>query len=705
MSNTVFVDGDSLAYPTEGEIGWASPGSQFPTLVQRALDKLGLGQTLNSKAVIDIQSTTKGVLFPRMTTTERDAIGSPPNGLLVFNTTDQQFQYYDTVDVAWIPIGVSSGGTADPNYILFPVALEDPLTTPDYPWRLYNDTTAVPDNGTGGTAAITLVRNTTTPLNPLGDFEVAKAGVSAQGSGFSTDFTIDRRHLGRVLQVSFDAMLKGGTYTAGAIRVYLIQDPTGTPVVIEPVNTTLQLGLSDVKVKHIASFQTAINVTSYRLCIHVYGSDTNSWTISYTNFKVWEPIANYGAIITDWQAYTPTFNNSLGVTNVAFYFRRVGSNLEIKGKFTTPGNTSSNTGDADISLPAGLTISTNVPSGVNLFGHIATSYNLYNDFAVSGITGSNWLKLRMFNTSGANPLDSSGTWSGVFQNSIDISLQASVPIQGWGSNLSLSSDAGDGRVVAVIANGSPSGGGSSGAIIIFPSIEKDTHLKYSTSTGQYEVPVSGFYKISYGLLASNANINVRLYKNNIASYYMGYTVSGITNATGSTMTFCNAGDLLDIRPDGNLGAMSGSFIAIEKVSSGSQIIAPVETVACSYYSASTQTSLTSQINFGTKLYDTHGAVTTGASWKFTAPMAGKYRVSTFLYGSTNSWINLYKGNSLFMKSFGYLDNSNFINSCYGEIDLLAGEYIDIRPETSSSIEGAATLTSRCSRIDISRIGI
>jgi len=93
MSNTVFVDGDSLAYPTEGEVGWASPGSQFPTLVQRALDKLGLGQTLNSKAVIDIQSTTKGVLFPRMTTTERDAIGSPPNGLLVFNTTDQQFHY------------------------------------------------------------------------------------------------------------------------------------------------------------------------------------------------------------------------------------------------------------------------------------------------------------------------------------------------------------------------------------------------------------------------------------------------------------------------------------------------------------------------------------------------------------------------------------------------------------------------------------
>ena len=138
---------------------------------------------------------------------------------LAFSKTEQNFTTlfscaspYTTFSGSY-GLGVSSGGTADPNYILFPVALEDPLTTPDYPWRLYNDTTAVPVDGTGGTAAITLVRNTTTPLNPLGDFEVAKAGVSAQGSGFSTDFTIDRRHLGRVLpvvviliaDVSFDA--------------------------------------------------------------------------------------------------------------------------------------------------------------------------------------------------------------------------------------------------------------------------------------------------------------------------------------------------------------------------------------------------------------------------------------------------------------------------------------------------------------------
>jgi hypothetical protein len=38
-------------------------------------------------AILDIASTTKGVLFPRMTTTEVNNIGTPADGLVVYNTT------------------------------------------------------------------------------------------------------------------------------------------------------------------------------------------------------------------------------------------------------------------------------------------------------------------------------------------------------------------------------------------------------------------------------------------------------------------------------------------------------------------------------------------------------------------------------------------------------------------------------------------
>lgn len=63
---------------------------------------VGIGtSTPDSKAVLDVNSTTKGVLVPRMSTTERDAITSPTNGLLIYNTTTNQFNYYN--GTAWQP--------------------------------------------------------------------------------------------------------------------------------------------------------------------------------------------------------------------------------------------------------------------------------------------------------------------------------------------------------------------------------------------------------------------------------------------------------------------------------------------------------------------------------------------------------------------------------------------------------------------------
>ena len=41
----------------------------------------------NASAILDAQSTTKGVRFPNMTTTQKNAISSPAAGLVVFDTT------------------------------------------------------------------------------------------------------------------------------------------------------------------------------------------------------------------------------------------------------------------------------------------------------------------------------------------------------------------------------------------------------------------------------------------------------------------------------------------------------------------------------------------------------------------------------------------------------------------------------------------
>lgn len=65
--------------------------------------------TANSSAMLDVYSLTKGMLVPRLTTTQRSAIVSPATGLLVFDTTINGFYYYN--GTSWINLtsGSSSG--------------------------------------------------------------------------------------------------------------------------------------------------------------------------------------------------------------------------------------------------------------------------------------------------------------------------------------------------------------------------------------------------------------------------------------------------------------------------------------------------------------------------------------------------------------------------------------------------------------------
>lgn len=68
-----------------------------------ATAQYGIGTTNPSaSAVLDISSTSKGLLLPRMNTMQRDGIASPAAGLLIFNSTSSKFNYYN--GTAWIEI-------------------------------------------------------------------------------------------------------------------------------------------------------------------------------------------------------------------------------------------------------------------------------------------------------------------------------------------------------------------------------------------------------------------------------------------------------------------------------------------------------------------------------------------------------------------------------------------------------------------------
>jgi hypothetical protein len=68
------------------------------------------GAAANASSMLDVSSTTKGMLVPRMTNAQRNAISSPATGLLIFQTDGTSgFYYYD--GAAWTGMGGGGSGT------------------------------------------------------------------------------------------------------------------------------------------------------------------------------------------------------------------------------------------------------------------------------------------------------------------------------------------------------------------------------------------------------------------------------------------------------------------------------------------------------------------------------------------------------------------------------------------------------------------
>ncbi len=61
------------------------------------------GTTPHPSAMLDVKSTSKGLLIPRMTSAQRTAIASAATGLLVFDTDTNTFWYYN--GTAWTNLG------------------------------------------------------------------------------------------------------------------------------------------------------------------------------------------------------------------------------------------------------------------------------------------------------------------------------------------------------------------------------------------------------------------------------------------------------------------------------------------------------------------------------------------------------------------------------------------------------------------------
>jgi hypothetical protein len=660
-------------------------------------------------------------------TPQASAPSSPSDGELYYNSSTKKFQIY--TGSSWVDLKTTDGL---PNYIVNPDAESNASG-----WNTYADAAASrPVDGTGGTASITWSRTTTNPLSGSGSFQLVKDAVNRQGQGVSVDFNISRRDQAKVLEISFDYEQVSGTYGNGTSStdsdlIVYIYDTTNARL-IEPQAFKIDRCLASKPENFKATFQSSADSTAYRLILHVASTSASAYTINFDNFRVSRQTVVYSSPVTDWQSYTPSYQGFGTVSTSNMRWRRNGDSVEIAGTFVTGTPTAV---EARIGLPSGAvtdsSLSTIETCGVLHRGAVSTS----NQLSLLVEPSVTYLTLGGVTAASANPL-TKVTGSGAAGAGETLSISNTrVKIRGWSSNILSSNDA-DQRVLAVRAtktSGSHTASGSTQDVTSWTTTY-DTHSAFNASSGVFTAPMAGYYRIS-GVIGFDGNTNgsriVEVQKNGtgVEALWDREAASSDGNyLSGSTTIKLNAGDTLRMRAFQNSGGSLAyvtntgyNHLEIERVQGPSSITA-TEFIGARYTTSAGQSipnTLTyTTVDFGTRDYDTHAAVTTGGSWRFTAPAAGYYEISATCTFNNLTWnagnylgIRIRKTGSSTVDSEAESDphtNATFY-SCVQKTDVIymvAGDEVRVDLVHNRTAGAAALYTvASFNTIAIRRIGV
>lgn len=207
-------------------------------------------------------------------------------------------------------------------------------------------------------------------------------------------------------------------------------------------------------------------------------------------------------VVTGWQGYTPTFQGFGTPTNVEFEYRRVGENIEVRGKFVSGTTTAV---EARVGLPAGFTSAGTgtIPSIqiVGALGHSVAS-TVFNSVLIE--PNVNYVTFGDSSATGTiNKLNASTR----FAAGQTIGFFASVPCAGLTANVTETIGLAQSVLVqeadsAIYVNTSNGWGSTNTTIRRFSEIRKSlgTDITYSDSAtlgGSFTINTSGVYTIAY----------------------------------------------------------------------------------------------------------------------------------------------------------------------------------------------------------------
>ncbi|NQX86321.1 MAG: hypothetical protein HRT67_10535 [Flavobacteriaceae bacterium] len=81
------------------------------SFTQTAFTQVGIGTTTpDDSAILEINSSNSGLLLPRLSNAERNAITNPAHGLIIYNTDAGKLQYNSNTKVSPVWLNISTSG-------------------------------------------------------------------------------------------------------------------------------------------------------------------------------------------------------------------------------------------------------------------------------------------------------------------------------------------------------------------------------------------------------------------------------------------------------------------------------------------------------------------------------------------------------------------------------------------------------------------
>lgn len=589
-------------------------------------------------------------------------------------------------------------------------------------WKTYKDAAGVlPVDGTLGSPAATITASTSTPLAGKSSGILTHTAANLQGEGVSMDFVLEPKAQGKVVSLTSVYRVNSGTYSGGTsstdsdVEVYIYNKDTST--IIQPAGYKLDGGVTGYNYNVAATFQSDTTSTNYRLILHFPNTTATAFSLKFDDWKISVNPKPQGAVLTDWIPYTPSITGVGTATGVAFWWKREGDSLAIKGFFTTGTPTGAS---VTMTLPNGLAVDPSKFSSVQLVGdswrNLATAstrkrFKLYS--AAAGPTVLVWAS-DDYTTAAGPTAGIAGTTA--FAASEGQYVEAfNIPIAGWSSTVQ-TSDQTDTRIVNFVGYPSINQAVTANVTNINLTTIKDSHGAFSGAT--YAVPVAGDYQFSVTApWTTTATTAVLVYVNGVSRAVVAYGVSSSYSIGSTVVTGLKSGDLITFRSNNTLttSADTAAYFTITRISGPSQIAA-TESVNARYTTAAGQ-SLASGgavIVWGTKDYDSHSGMNTSTG-VYTAQISGKYQVcaqtlwaSSSITAGASRTLTLLKNGS----NAGYIGLSyplaavtQFFNSggC-GDVNVLAGDTISVSGNANEATARSLLADANGNWITIKRVG-